>query len=53
MVYDKPRLYDLGIDPSEKYDIAAQHPEVVKEPDEMAAAHKALSKVAESIFDLK
>ena len=53
VVYDKPRLYDLGTDPSEKYDIAAQHPEVVKELDEMAAAHKASFKVAESIFDLK
>lgn len=53
VVYDKPRLYDLGTDPSEKYDIAAQHPEVVKELDEMAAAHKASFKVEESIFDLK
>ena len=53
VVYDKPKLYDLGTDPEEKYDIAGQYPEVVKELDQIATRHKASFEVAESIFDLK
>ena len=32
---------DLGIDPSEKYDVAAGHPDVVRELTALAEAHRA------------
>jgi len=28
---ERPALYNVGVDPSEKYDVAEQHPEVVRE----------------------
>lgn len=52
VVYDQPKLYDLGIDTGEKFDIAAKHPEIVKELDKMAKEHQASFTVAGSIFDL-
>jgi len=39
--HDPPLLYNLEIDPSEKYNIAAKHPQVVKELTELAAEFKA------------
>ncbi len=52
VVYENPELYDLGTDPSELYNIAEKHPEVVKELTELANAYKDSFTVAESIFDL-
>ncbi len=39
-VLEKPELYNLEHDPSEKYDIAAQHPEIVKKLVELAKKHE-------------
>ena len=39
-VHEKPELYHLEHDPSEKYNIAADHPEVVKRLEEMAETHR-------------
>ena len=36
-----PELYNLNVDPSEKYNIAEQHPDVIEELREMMEAHKA------------
>ena len=52
VVYEHPVLYDLGEDPGELYDVAKQHPDVVKELSEMANKHKASFTPAESLFDL-
>lgn len=51
IVYEKPVLYDLGVDPEELYNIADQHPEVVSELTTLMNEHKASFKVANSIFD--
>ena len=36
----EPQLYNLDEDPGEKYDLAAQHPEIVAELRRLADAHK-------------
>lgn len=51
IVYKQPVLYDLGTDPEERFDIAAQHPDIVAELTALAQEHKASFTVAESIFD--
>lgn len=39
--HDPPLLYHLGHDPSEKHNLAAQHPDVIAEIQKLAEAHKA------------
>jgi arylsulfatase A-like enzyme len=39
--HSSPLLYNLETDPSEKYDIAARHPDVVKRIEAIAEEHKA------------
>lgn len=39
--HDPPLLFNLDVDPSEQYDVAAEHPEVVARLVAAAAAHKA------------
>ncbi len=39
--HDPPVLYHLGHDPSEKYNVAEKHPDVVAEIRKLAEAHKA------------
>ncbi|WP_242085554.1 sulfatase [Aestuariivivens sediminis] len=39
--HQTPLLYNLNIDPSEKFDIAAQHPEVIKSIIEVVKTHEA------------
>lgn len=41
VIHDPPLLYHLGIDPSEEYDIAADHPDIVAELTALKAAHEA------------
>lgn len=41
IVHEKPLLYNVEVDPSEKYNIADDHPEVVKSIEDMVQAHKA------------
>ncbi len=38
-VHDPPLLFDLGSDPSEKYDIAAEHPDIIAKMRELAKKH--------------
>jgi len=38
--HKKPLLYNLEVDPSEKYDIAGDHPDVIEEIIKMVEAHK-------------
>jgi arylsulfatase A-like enzyme len=38
--HDPPVLYNLEVDPSEKWDVAEQHPEVIAEIKAAADAHK-------------
>lgn len=37
--HNPPLLYNLNVDPSEKYDIAAQHPDVIREIMEVVRLH--------------
>jgi len=37
--HETPELYQLEQDPSEKYDVASWHPDVVQRLKELAAAH--------------
>ncbi|MCG6187239.1 sulfatase family protein [Maribellus maritimus] len=38
-VQDPPLLYNLNVDPSEKYNIAEKHPEIIKEIKQVLAEH--------------
>ncbi len=38
--HDRPLLFHLEHDPSEKYDLAAQHPEVVQRLSALMAEHE-------------
>ena len=38
--HEVPLLFNLSHDPSEKYNIAADHPEVIREIEAMVAAHR-------------
>ena len=40
IILDKPLLYNLNIDPSEKYDIAEKNPEILKQIDSIINLHK-------------
>lgn len=40
VTHPTPELYNLDVDPSEKYNIAAQHPEVITEMRRLAEEHK-------------
>ncbi len=39
-IHDQPLLYNLDVDPSEKYNIAEEHPEIINEINEMVKNHK-------------
>jgi arylsulfatase A-like enzyme len=41
VIHNPPLLYNLNIDPSEKYDIASEHPEIVKEIKRILEEHQA------------
>jgi len=38
--HDPPILYNLSLDPSEKHDIASDHPEIIRHIDEMVKKHR-------------
>ena len=40
VAHDPPLLYDLNTDPSEKYDIAEQHPEIISQIKDLLIEHK-------------
>ena len=41
IVHEKPLLFNVEVDPSEKYNIADEHPEVIGSIEDMVQAHKA------------
>ncbi len=40
-VHDTPLLYNLAIDPSEKYDVSGQHPDIIEKIREVIRSHEA------------
>ena len=40
VMHPTPELYNLDVDPSEKYNIASQHPDVIAEMRRLAEEHK-------------
>ncbi len=46
--HDPPLLYHLGHDPSERFDVSAEHPDTLKEIAETVAKHKASVKPVEN-----
>ena len=51
--HDPPLLFDLGADVGERYDVAAERPEVLAAVVAAAEAHRAGMTVAEPLFDLR
>jgi len=51
VTHDPPLLYNLDHDPSEKYDVAANHPEVIAEIRRIAEEHKKAIPPVESRLD--
>ena len=49
--HDTPELYHLHNDPSERFDVAAQHGDVIAEIEAAVAAHRAATKIAPPEFD--
>jgi arylsulfatase A len=41
VAHDPPLLYDLELDPGERFDVAAQHPDVLERIKRRVAAHRA------------
>jgi uncharacterized sulfatase len=52
VVHTPPLLFDLSVDPGERFNIAADHPEVVAELVKMASAHRAAVAPAAPLFDV-
>ena len=46
--HDPPLLFNLEHDPSEQYNVAKQHPEVIDEIQEMVRDHQAAIEIVES-----
>ncbi|MEZ6122076.1 MAG: sulfatase [Planctomycetaceae bacterium] len=53
VLHDPPLLYHLGHDPGEQYDIAAQHPEVIRQIRTLKADHEASVVPAENQLNRK
>ena len=49
----EPQLYHLQRDPAERFDVAANHPEVVADIQAAVAAHRAGLTIAPSLFDAR
>lgn len=51
VVYNKPKLYNLGEDPGELYDISDLYPQVINEINSITEKHKNETEISKSIFD--
>ncbi len=51
--HDPPLLFDLSVDVGERYDIAAERPEVLEEMLAAVEAHRAQMTAGEPLFDLR
>ena len=52
-VHDPPLLYNLDHDPSEKYDVAGQYPDIVAEIQHLAEQHKATMVMGKDQLDTR
>jgi hypothetical protein len=52
-VHDPPRLYHLGEDPGERFDVAAEHPEVIEQILDLVEEHRRNLEIREPLFDLR
>jgi hypothetical protein len=50
--HETPLLYHMPSDPSEKFDVAAKHPDVLAAIDKVVEQHRAGLKIAPAQFDL-
>ena len=50
LTHNPPLLFQLGHDPSEQWDVAEKHPEIVAEINQAVAAHKRTVKHVKSLF---
>jgi arylsulfatase A-like enzyme len=51
--HDVPQLFHLQRDPAERFDVAADHPEVVADIQAAVAVHRAGLTIAPSLFDAR
>jgi uncharacterized sulfatase len=51
VVHDVPELYHLGVDPGERWNVAADHPDIVRELATMAEAHRQSVKMGEPLIE--
>ncbi len=52
VVHETPLLFDLEQDPSEKFDVAAEHPEIIEEIKQLVETHKSTLKPVINQLDL-
>ena len=50
-VHDPPLLFDLSVDPGERFNVAAAHPDVVRDLRSMSEAHRRTVTVGKPLFD--